>query len=83
VQPGCPSLWVLSLGHPRESTSPFRAKQEGKRSTPSERAKQAGNKSTTPEWAKQAVNLVPVLRDEIQLFNERTSVVVANYNHDG
>ena len=24
----CPSLWVLSLGQARESTSPFRAKQE-------------------------------------------------------
>jgi hypothetical protein len=31
VQPGCPSLWVLSLGHSRESTSPFRAKQAGKK----------------------------------------------------
>ena len=28
--PGCPSLWVLSLGQSRESTSPFRGKSEDK-----------------------------------------------------
>jgi hypothetical protein len=36
---GSPSLWVLSLGQARESTSP-------------ERAKQTGNKSATPKRAK-------------------------------
>jgi hypothetical protein len=39
--PGCHSLWVLSLGQARESTSPFRAKLDDK-------------KNTSPEWSKQA-----------------------------
>ena len=31
---GCPSLWVLSLGQARESTSPFRAKSEDEKRIP-------------------------------------------------
>ena len=42
--PGCHSLWVLSLGQARESTSPFRAKLGDEKSTSPFRAEQTGNK---------------------------------------
>ena len=37
--PECHSLWVLSLGQARESTSPFRAKLDDKKNTSPERVK--------------------------------------------
>ena len=46
--PGCHSLWVLSLGQARESTSPFRAKHEDKKTTPPKRVKQKDKKAPRP-----------------------------------
>ncbi len=58
--PECPSLWVLSLGQARESTSPEWAKQEGKRSIPPVRAKQADKKASRPSGRNQGNNKEPV-----------------------
>jgi hypothetical protein len=55
---GSPSLWVLSLGQARESTSPKRRNSKLKSTSP-EWAKQTGNKSATPFRAKQEASPTP------------------------